>query len=80
MKLWITKYALTHGIQVVNCKVEGYVAKGPGLQYFLGEGREWHRTSSGAADQAEKMRINMIASLRKSIAKLEAMSFDAAAD
>jgi hypothetical protein len=43
--------------------------------YAHGEGRQWHRTQESALARAESMRKAKIASLRKSIARLEALSF-----
>ena len=82
MKVWITKYALTLGIQrmeVEECDSSpSMVATKKGgwnRQYFHGEGREWHRTEDSAIARAEKMRLAKIESLRKSIKKLESLSF-----
>jgi hypothetical protein len=44
-------------------------------QYFHGEGCEWHRAEDSAIARAEKMRLAKIKSLRKSIKKLESLSF-----
>jgi hypothetical protein len=49
-----------------------------GLKYnqlFHGEGRDWHRNKESAVEQANKMKANKIASLKKSIAKLEKRIF-----
>lgn len=87
MKVWITKYALSTGI--FEAEVNEPNSTTPGLivapgrvvgrfdQYFHGEGREWHRTPEAAVLKAEKMRAEKIASLRKSIAKLEKLKFEA---
>jgi hypothetical protein len=79
---FITKYALTAGIQerkvqkIEDGMLTAVVPGGlNGVQYFHGEGREWHRTIEGAKDWAEKMRIKRISSLRKQIAALEKMEF-----
>jgi hypothetical protein len=80
MKAWVTKYALSLGI----AEVEGQTCErsgAPGMleygphQYAHGEGREWHRTRESAIKRAEQMRAAKIASLRKSIAKMEALRF-----
>lgn len=39
-------------------------------------GNEWHRTPEAALARAEDMRAKKIASLRKSIAKLESIVFE----
>ena len=81
MKVWITKYALTEGI----FEVDGDLREGDTMisykrgsdwnQYVHGEGKEWHRTESLARLRAEDMRKARIASLHKSIAKLEKLRF-----
>lgn len=73
---WITKYALTTGIE--KMRVEHCIAISASMvsakgQCFHGEGEDWHRTEEGAIKRAEKMRVDKIASLRKQIAKLEKM-------
>ena len=80
---WVTKYALTSGIQKVggtvrqtNSNMLVYQAKtSSGMHYSHAWGNEWHRTPEAALARAEEMRKNKIASLKKSIAKLEAMTF-----
>ena len=82
MKVWITKYALTSGITEHEAEPEhadgmiSYRFNGMN-QYAHGEGKEWHKNFASAKTRAEKMRVDKIASLKKSLAKLEAMSFDA---
>ena len=81
MKAWITKYALTVGIQEVEGKVSDiggggmfcYGNVGYGNQTAHGE--DWHKTREAAVKRAEKMRVAKIAALRKSIAKLEKMTW-----
>jgi hypothetical protein len=76
MKVWITKYALTKGIievddpkncnnDLIKCLVLG------SLIYFIGEGKEWHKTKERAIAKAEEMRVKAIAAHLKGIAKLE---------
>lgn len=76
---YVTKYALTAGIQKRRLRISsstGLVATAdhPPI-YFHGAGKEWHRTWESALARAEKMRADKIASLQKSIAKLEMMEF-----
>jgi len=77
IKAWITKYALTEGIQLVN----GEVCHGISStmltygQYGTAHGIDWHRTPEAALARAEEMRIAKIKSLRKSIAKMESLVF-----
>ena len=77
MKVWITKYALTHGIWErtgESCPPHGMIQYGIGL-YAHGEGREWHRTLDSAIKRAEAMRITKIASLNRGIVKMKALRF-----
>jgi len=85
MKVWITKYALTQGIFDVTGRVSDYTPDMLGVvnedcrtEYYHGEGREWHRTEAAAIQRAEQMRVAKLASLRKSIARLEKLTFSVA--
>lgn len=84
MKVWVTVYALTTGImERVIDPVGGGVAKdmeAPVPTYYHIQGRDWHRTREGAVARAEQMRLKKIASLRKQIAKLEALRFKEESD
>ena len=78
MKVWVTKYALTTGVTEHDCiisSIKGYVQ----LEEF-GDlkklGREAFGDRNAAIAKAEDMRIKKIASLRRQIAKLEALKFD----
>jgi hypothetical protein len=82
MNAFITKYALTKGVQEVNdaelCSETTSMihVKSLGMWgYFHKEGRDWHRTREAACVHAEQMRRNKIASLKKSLTKLEALTF-----
>lgn len=79
-KVYVTKYALTDGIRLsevqrsyaVDCKyisVRGYTLSAVA-------GRDAHATWPEALAAAEQMRTKKIASLRKQIEKLEAMTFE----
>ena len=79
---WVTRYALTSGIQKVTGTVRHETSSA--MLSYPGEcrdwpvsvhGKDWHRTPEAALARAEEMRKNKIASLKKSIAKLEAMTF-----
>ena len=77
---WITKYALTTGIEEIIAEQTGrkgtiIADKSIHFYYYYGEGIEWHRTREGAVIRAEEMRAEQIASLQKSIADLEKVSF-----
>ena len=78
MRIWVTKLAIS-GKGVIPCEdarsshVDTMVIVG---SLFL-HGDEWHTTPEAAIARAEKMRTRKIASLKKQIAKLEAMTFSA---
>ncbi|MEL7494169.1 MAG: hypothetical protein AAGJ95_09435 [Cyanobacteria bacterium J06554_11] len=82
VKVWITKYALTKGIQEAEAETwanhKGMVSvpKWGALATFHGEGREWHRTRESALKRAEEMRLRRIASLEKQLDKLRALRFE----
>lgn len=77
IKVYSTKYALTSGIRLhENAELssqDGMISVGQ-CRYLHGEGKDWHRTLNGAKARAEAMRRQKIESLRKQIAKLEAMT------
>lgn len=82
MKIYVTKYALTEGIEVYDRKEPSNardeliaVVNSKGMVSYF-HGKDWHLTQSEAQDRAEKMRVAKIASLRKSIDKLEKMTFN----
>lgn len=77
IKAWVTKYALTEGITIVDGDVchdisSDMLSYG---KYGVAHGKDWHRTSDAALARAEEMRKAKIASLKKSIAKMETMKF-----
>lgn len=84
MKAFITKYALTEGIQekegevigtdgryFSNSNLAGYAVG----RFFLGP-KDWTTDRDVAVERAESMRKAKIASLKKQIAKLEALKFE----
>lgn len=77
MKFYVTKYALTAGIQKVEAEYpdDGLLDVGTGT-YYHREGREWHCTRAAAISRAEEMRLAKIKSHKKAIAKLEKMTFE----
>jgi hypothetical protein len=76
---WVTKYALSGGIQVVKGEVCHDISSTmlSWKPYGTAHGKDWHRTQDAALARAEEMRKAKIAALRKSIAKMEAMTFNA---
>ena len=77
IKAWITRYALTSGIQVVNAvvchSVNSTMISYGGMS--SAHGKDWHRTQTDALERAEEMRKAKIISLKKSIKKLESLTF-----
>lgn len=81
-KYYVTKYALTGGIMLVDGERVGdrgemLCRHQPGSlqQYFHGCGKEFHNTFDEAVARANEMRIAKIASMKKKLAKLEKMEF-----
>ncbi len=76
---WITKHALTLGVQCVQAKQsfteESMIVYGSGVSMYYAHGNEWHRTREAAIARAEEMRIAKIKSLEKTLSKLRSMSF-----
>ena len=78
---WITKYALTGGIQ----KIEAEVCSPSMISYRVetdgfvqhAHGKDWHRTPHEAIARAREMRKRKVDSLRKQVMKLEVMEFAA---
>jgi hypothetical protein len=80
MKLFITKYALTKGIEEMECEksrsIETLVSsKVNGYPVCFHKG-EWHETRAAAVFKAEEMRKSRIASLKQQLKKLENMKFE----
>lgn len=80
IEVWITKYALTEGIQKAQASVCGNngrlvraVQSGGTTGFFHGE--DWHRTETAARERAEEMRAAKIKSLETQLAKLRALTF-----
>ena len=75
LKVWITKYALTKGLFEMEAEiVDGKYASGKyeSIRLFT---RDWAHTLAEAVKVAEDMRTRRIASLKKSIVKLERLNF-----
>jgi hypothetical protein len=85
---YVTKYALSTGIQVRQGFVHPDIGDGKMLcadkiegescdsTFHGGDGGDWHSTRENALVKADAMRIKKIASLRRQIAKLEKMRFE----
>jgi len=83
MKVWITRYALTIGIQERDAKkthASTMVAVDPVeagfalTEYF--HGNDWHKTRGEAILRAEEMRKAKIKSLEKKLSKLRELEFE----
>lgn len=79
MKIYVTKYALTAGIKEHEAEVNGSMAVvrpiGTAWVTSYYYGNDWHMTANAASIRAEEMRVAKINSLRKQLAKLEAVKF-----
>lgn len=77
MKIYLTRYALTKGIleKEVEETFENMVKENIGGYNKTYRKPFWHSTMDGAIAHAEKMKSAKIASLKKSIEKLEKLDF-----
>ena len=78
--IWVSRYALTSGIK--RCEWDGKLSEygyvfPKGMCIAAKFGKDAHKTEAEAQTAADAMRRRKIASLEKSIAKLDAMRFDA---
>ena len=88
MKVWITKCALTQGIEEIDSnQVKEFEMQDTGYLCFRRSGKysytveiysqkDWYKTKESAIQKAEEMRQKKIASLKKQIEKLERMRFE----
>ena len=86
MKVWVTKYAMS-GKGVIPCEEARTTSYADMIAIHARDGQrncdwhihkpDWHTTPEAAIARAEEMRTKKIASLKKQIAKLEAMTFSA---
>lgn len=83
MKAYITKHALTKGVQEVECehsrKIAGMIEVEDELSInrtALYHSGEWWTNRAEALMYAERMRQKKLASLQRQIRKLEAMKFE----
>lgn len=76
VKMWISKYALTAGVQDKEGELSGefFYPQGEGFNAYR-VGRDAHPTIEEAAKTAEQARLKKIASLKKQIHKLEKLNF-----
>lgn len=85
MKVYITKYVLTSGIEEINLShmassgIDGVFlsfARTVGSCPEVYSKKDWYYDKDSAVARAEEMRKKKIASLRKKIEKLEKMKFE----
>lgn len=81
MKVWITKYALTTGIFIVDAEKSArahdgitYRFDGGPLQFAFG--KDWWTDELSAKSRAEEMRNRKITSLLNQIKKIETMKIE----
>lgn len=76
MKIWITKYALTLGVQEADGEqVMSKYIEVPGNYGLFKLGRDVHLSKTEAIAAAEAMRTKKLASLKQQIEKLERLVF-----
>ena len=81
---WVSKYALTEGVKAHRVQICGgdmvnaLKPDGSAGWGYLHKG-DWHRTKAEADAKAEIMRQRKIASVKKQLARLEALSFSSPA-
>ena len=86
MRIWVTKYAMS-GKGVIPCEEARTTSYADMIAIPARDGQRnrdwmihkpyWHTTPEAAIARAEEMRTKKIASLKKQVAKLEAMTFSA---
>lgn len=81
MKAYITKYALTDGIEEAEGELspEGNLFKRNGLDWFWSpyvRKPDWHETREDAVKRANEMRDKAIKSAEKKLSKLRKMRFE----
>lgn len=72
-KVYVTKYACSTGIKIIECRIksDGYASRLLGGWSWFSK-KEWFRTFDEAVADANARRAKRIASLKKQLAKLEA--------
>ena len=77
MKVYVTKYALSTGIEEVHAEVsENYPTLLHLSSFHYAHAGEWFTSRDEAIADAESRRVRKIASLKRQIAKLEGLRFD----
>lgn len=80
MKIYVTKYALSTGIEQFDAEIKGNMAvvagKSACMRCFHGKGNDWHLNARDALAKAEEMRIKRLQSIDKQIKKISAINFE----
>ena len=82
MKVWITKYAMSSGVftaEAEETSIKGVCAVRPkesssSLTAYY-HGNDWHTNEAKAVIRFNQMKQKKIASLKKQLAKVEALTF-----
>ena len=74
--LWVTKYALTKGVQARRCEISAGYAYSDDTFHIQYPPGHWHRSKGAAIARAEEMRTGKLKSLEKQLAKVRAMRFE----
>lgn len=80
MKVWITKYAMTFGVFTAEAEEAGQAmcaVRPKECSSFTAyyHGNDWHTDEAEAIEQFNQMKQKKIASLKKQLAKVEALEF-----
>lgn len=78
MKVFITKYALSAGIQEIDARLSDFNLNmiRDSQNYRSYHKPYWHETKEAAIIKAEDMRVKKIAALKKQIENLENLRFN----
>lgn len=75
MKVYLVKYALTAGIQIVDAERRDDGGWRIANNYLIFRERDCFERFDDAQEEAEKLRNKKLASMRKNIDKLQALNF-----
>ena len=88
MKVWITKYCLTMGIQEMEanvCSANGDMIEKvkdneskefQPTEFYHGKGRDWHDNKNSAIKRANEIKSKKIESIKKQLKRIENLKFD----
>jgi hypothetical protein len=85
MRVYVTKYALTEGVRVVDAEIT--TTSATMICYRIGDNYDdyahagdWFTNAEEAAQQVQKLREKQVASLQKRLDKMKAKRLETAAD